>query len=776
MQLRDFLSSEQLGLALINALPDALFVVDAAGSIVAVNATALELLGYAESELIGQPVEMLIPERLRAQHAQARHRFVEQPSQRSMAQGRELKALRRDGQELSAQIALSPVKYQATLLVLVAVRETPDYVRALREAEERYRSALEHAPDAVFVADLSGRYIEVNSAACKMLGYTREQLLGKTIMDLIPPEDLPRLAEARRKLLQPGTADVTEWSLMRADGVALPVEVSAMIHPDGRWQAFARDVSERKRAGAAVARALRELETVLETLPDPVAIRIGELFAYVNPAWLRILGYADPRELIGKKVLDSIHPNDVAIASARLTVPAAKGQGDTTELRMLAKDGSAVPLDFPPSLELHYHGEPARMVVAHDRREEKRVAAALATRERLVTVGTLAAGVGHELNNPLQSVSMNLELLREELRNVAGGSPSARYRELVDMADDALRGAERIRKIVIGLHTFSRGEREEQSLLDVRSVLELSLNLAQNELRHRARVELDFEPVPPVMADESKLAQVFINLLVNAVQAMPERPAEDNEVRVVTRADEQERVVVEIRDNGSGMAPEVRSRIFEPFFTTKPVGMGTGLGLAISYNIVTSLGGQIECQSETGVGTTFRVVLPRAREAVHRSGLRQLAPPTLRGRILVVEDELTVARLLERVLSRDHVVDLAADGVGALERLSLRRDYDIVLCDVMMPRMNGMELFESVSRQYPELAERFVFMSGGATRPDVQAFLDSVTNEKLYKPFSVPSVKALVGRLLEANRAAERRTSTERSGRVGAPELRFVPK
>jgi two-component system, cell cycle sensor histidine kinase and response regulator CckA len=529
-----------------------------------------------------------------------------------------------------------------------------------------------------------------------------------------------------------------------------------MIHPDGRWQAFARDVSERIRAETEVARALHELETVLETLPDPVAIRSGELFAYVNPAWLRVLGYANPGELIGAKVLDSIHPDDRAIGSVHLAAPVTRGPGGMHELRMLAKDGCVVPLDFSPAVELHYHGKPARLVVAHDRREEKRVAAALATRERLVTVGTLAAGVGHELNNPLQSVSMNLELLRDELNHVSGGSPSAGYRALFDMATEALRGVERIRKIVVALHTFSRGEREELSLLDVRSVLELSLDLAQNELRHRVRIRRELEPVPAVMAEESKLAQVFINLLVNAVQAMPERSTEDNEVRVATHADPQGRAVIEISDNGLGMTPEVRRRIFEPFFTTKPVGQGTGLGLAISYNIVTSLSGQIECESEPGVGTTFRVVLPRAQGAPHRSGLRPSISTRLRGRILVVEDEPVLSRLLQRVLSREHDVDVVADGVGALERLALHPDYDVVLCDVMMPRLNGMELFRQVLRGDPKLAGRFVFMTGGATRADVQAFLDSVPNERLYKPFSVSSVEALVGRLLEASGASQR--------------------
>jgi CheY-like chemotaxis protein len=194
------------------------------------------------------------------------------------------------------------------------------------------------------------------------------------------------------------------------------------------------------------------------------------------------------------------------------------------------------------------------------------------------------------------------------------------------------------------------------------------------------------------------------------------------------------------------------------------VGKGTGLGLAITYNIVTSMAGQIECESEPGVGTTFRLVLPPARAAPRASGLRPLVTTQERGKILIVEDEPVVAHLLERVLSREHHVERATDGVDALARLRLDQDYDIVLCDMMMPRMNGMELFERIAGAYPKLASRFVFMTGGATRPDVQAFLDSVPNEKLYKPFSVPAVKSLVSRLVEAHGRSGRGTSERRRG------------
>jgi len=756
MHLPSSLASEQLLLALVDALPDALFVVRGDGSIVAVNSAAQHLFGYTEEELLGRSVETLIPERLRHGHEQTRLKYLAQPTQRNMAQGRELLALRRDGRELSVQIALSPVAAPGPRLVVVALRETPDHIRLLRQTEERYRSALAQAPDAVFVADLSGRYTEVNPAACRLLGYTEEQLLRKTIMDLVPAEDSTRLAETKTRLLVPGAADVATWTLLRADGTRLPVEVSAMIHPDGRWQQFVRDISERQRAEAAIALALHELETVLEMLPDPVAIRIDECFAYVNPAWLRLLGYSHAGDLVSKSFASSVHVDDIPLSERLMSATA--DEKESFELRLVAKDGSAIPLDFPPSLALHYQGKPARLVVAHDRRAERRVAAALAARERLATVGTLAAGVGHELNNPLQNVTMNLELLREELERMALSSPSPRARELVQMTNEALLGTERLRKIVLGLHTFSRGEREEKSFLDVRTVLGLSLDLTQNELRHRLRVERDLRPVPTVLADDSKLAQVFINLLVNAAQAMPDRPEESNVVRVTAGTDDRGHAVVEISDNGIGMTADVRRHIFEPFFTTKPVGQGTGLGLAISYNIVTSLGGQLDCESEPGVGTTFRISLPPASETPTHSVLRQSAPkPPVRSKILLIEDEAVVARLLQRVLSREHDVDIAEDGARALELLTGDGDYAVILCDVMMPRLNGMELFERVLHVKPWLAPRFVFTTGGATRADVEAFLDSVPNEKLYKPFSLPDVRLLVSKMVQSYLASEPR-------------------
>ena len=751
--MRSFVDSVELSGALIDALPDALVLVDGDGRIVAVNARVEELLGYQQSELLAKSLDVLIPEQLRGAHEQRRKAYTQSPARRPMAAGRELSARHKDGSEVSVLVALSPLASAQGRLVVAVLRETPDHLPALRLAEERYRSAIEQAPDAVFVADLQGRYTEVNSAACRMLGYAREQLIGKTIMELIPPEDLARLAATRAQLLKPGEVQVSEWTLLRADGVRLPVEVSAKIHADGRWQAFARDISERKRMVEVAVRTLRELETVLDTIPDPVAVRVGDNFEYVNRALLRVLGYGEAREMLRRPVLDSVHPDDRSLAVAWMERVNQTGRAQPMEVRLLAKDGSSVPLELAASLGLSYRGRPAALLVAHDRREWKRLEAALGERDRLATVGTLAAGVGHEINNPLQNITMTLELLREELIAMSAEVPARRVERLLELADDARLGAQRIAKIVRGLDTFARGEREEAAVLDLHTVLDLSISLTGNQLRHHVQLHTDLRATPLVFCDESRLAQVFINLLTNAAQAMADRPAERNVLRVCSWTDERGRAVVEIGDNGPGMTDEVRARVFEPFFTTKPVGEGSGLGLAIAHSIVTSFGGELSCASELGVGSTFLVRLPASTQEDVRPAQRRRQSGSVprRGRILVVEDDPVVAALVERVLSADHHVERAADGLQGLARLASEPRYDVILCDLMMPNMSGIQLYQRVLSEQPELGERFVFMTGGATG-GAQAFLDGVPNRKLAKPFSMLTLRELVNDVLNQPR------------------------
>jgi signal transduction histidine kinase len=236
--------------------------------------------------------------------------------------------------------------------------------------------------------------------------------------------------------------------------------------------------------------------------------------------------------------------------------------------------------------------------------------------EKMAAVGTLAAGVGHEINNPLAYIISNLHYISDEVRSATRREGKSENWAEVELAlAETLQGADRVRRIVQDLRTFSRLTPAHPVRVELHTVLDSALTIADAQLRHRARVVKDYGPVPPVLADETRLGQVFLNLLMNAAQAIPASSPHAHEIRVTTRQDEQGRAVVSVRDTGAGIPPEVLPRIFEPFFTTKPVGEGTGLGLSICHTYVQAMRGEIRVHSELGHGSTFEVVLP-AEDAV----------------------------------------------------------------------------------------------------------------------------------------------------------------
>jgi signal transduction histidine kinase len=230
--------------------------------------------------------------------------------------------------------------------------------------------------------------------------------------------------------------------------------------------------------------------------------------------------------------------------------------------------------------------------------------------ERLATIGQLAAGIGHEINNPLAFILGNLDYVQQQMVETAGGALSKDQQELLEALADARDGAERVRLIVRDLKVLSHPNDMERGPVDVVASLRSAMKVAGYELRGKGRLVEALEEVPPVNGHKARLCQVFLNLLINAAHALPTGQAARNEIRLSVRAGGDKRVLVEVSDTGCGIPPENLERIFSPFFTTKPVGAGTGLGLSVSHSIVTALGGDISVESEVGRGTTFRVSLP----------------------------------------------------------------------------------------------------------------------------------------------------------------------
>ena len=378
---------------------------------------------------------------------------------------------------------------------------------------------------------------------------------------------------------------------------------------------------------------------------------------------------------------------------------------------------------------------------AHVRKARRRLHAESAHELSEAGLRQLAVGVAHELNNPLASVVSNLGMLDEELTRLADSLPPDR-RELVgEMVAESTESATRMRDIVRDLQTFSRSGQPSSRALDLVPIVEASLRMVQNQIRHHARVEKVYERAPRVAADESRLAQVFLNLLLQAAEAVPAGRADEHQITLTVGTDAGGRAVVEISDTGPGMEPQELGRVFEPYRT----GRSGGLDLSVCRNLIASMGGQIDVESMPGEGTRFRVVLPPAAEVAEPAAPQRpsVAKGTQRLQILVVDDEALVARSLRRAL-RDHQVTIASSGQEALDLLATGASFDVVLCDLMMPELTGMDVYERVVAERPELAARFVFMTGGAFTGRARDFLDRVDNERLDKPFDVVKVRELV--------------------------------
>jgi PAS domain S-box-containing protein len=369
--------------------------------------------------------------------------------------------------------------------------------------------------------------------------------------------------------------------------------------------------------------------------------------------------------------------------------------------------------------------------------DTKDLAQRLVLSDRMISIGTLAGGMAHEINNPLATISAYLDLLTEH--------PEARQSDA--LVAEARGAIDRIRNIMRGLTAFSRADQDVRTPIDVERVLELAIGMAGNEVRHRARLVRHFGGTPPVQANEARLGHVFINLLVNAAESIPEGQADRHEIHVTTRTDDAGWAVVEIRDSGAGIPREVQDRIFDPFFTTKPVGKGTGLGLSISHGIVRSLGGEILVRSEVGRGSTFSVSLPPSKEAPRSSPairLPAVEEDERRGHVLIVDDEVAFANSLRRLLSSEHMVSIVANGREALTRIQAGERFDVILCDLMMPEMTGSDLYAALTEQAPDQARRIIFITGGAFSPAAQQFLERVPNPCFEKPCDIQKLRASI--------------------------------
>lgn len=511
----------------------------------------------------------------------------------------------------------------------------------------------------------------------------------------------------------------------------------------------------------AISERERRLSTALNAIADAVvAVDLAGKVTYLNPAAEALIG-ASAESAIGKTADQVLQLMDMRSGSTDARTVADPGD---MRLRNLSTgvpssvNETATPIVDAGQLQ-------GAVMVFRDVGEKKRMQQQLELADRLASLGTMAAGTAHELNNPLTVVITNAGFLSEELllvqREIESGTLSEpvdkRLKRIFEALGDVQAAASRMGRIVADLRGFARPVDQQYKVMDLHRCIDWAVRATAHEFQHRASLRTRFDRAPDVSGDSGRLEQVLVNLLVNAAHAIPPGRADQNEVWISLSTDTQGRAVIEIRDSGAGIRPENLQKIFEPFFTTKAAGSGTGLGLSICHGIVKSLGGDISVTSEPGSGTTFTVVLPPAPAKAATVPAEETGTSTvLRGRVLLIDDESALLRAMQRILEdEEHFVEVTQSARDALAMIERGERFDVILSDLMMPMMTGVDFYEALLTRNPVLAHSVVFVSGGAVTAKVDAFLRSVPNLRLEKPFKAAQLRDIVQRGLTQRPGAE---------------------
>jgi PAS domain S-box-containing protein len=564
---------------------------------------------------------------------------------------------------------------------------------------------------------------------------------GKT---LLSPEDGPLFRAANGETLDdaeiclrpPGTDQLTRFH----------VTARPLITDSGELRGgmvVLRDITEQKRAEHEILVSRSQWQSLVEHAPDFImnVDREGKV-RFIN----RVAPGFNLDDVIGMRLGADVPPEQQDRIQRALESCINRGEGTEYEVSAPRSDGS---LRWYSCVlgPVRRNGEiTGAVVIARDITEKKLTDSLMVETDRMASVGALAAGIAHEINSPLASLFVNLTLATRDAEVAAAGHDLAPT--LLEELKDAREAAERVRQIVSDLRIFTGWDGERLGPVDVEELLETTLRTARYEIRHRARVETHYDKVPLIRADGARLGQVFLNLVLNATQAIPEGNPAKNEIRVSSSVDSAGRVVVRVADTGEGIPLELQPRVFTPLLSTKPRAGVMALGLSVCKRIVTELGGEISFTSEPGKGTEFSVVLPASPFVEIQSQAASKSAPVpaevRRGRVLVIDDEPAVAAAMKRVLSPEHDITVVDSGARALELIQSGAHFDAIFCDVLMPQMSGIDLYETVSRVLPDQAKRFVFVTGGSFTARAQDFLDTVPNPHVEKPFHIATLRSII--------------------------------
>ena len=715
--------------------------VDADGRIVLVNARTERLFGYRRDELIGLPMDMLVPDAVRDVHPGHRGGYIAYPQPRLMGAGMEPAGRRHDGTTFPAEISLSALDTEQGILVFAAVRDVTQRRLAAQSAAQ-LAAIIQSSHDAVIGKTLDQVITSWNPGAERLYGYTAAEVTGRHIEVLIPAGDREREAAVVAAVARGERVDQYQARRLRKDGTT--VEVSLNLSPIADRTgtiigvaSVARDVTERQRAGA-------RFRGLMDAGPDAMVCvdRDGHI-VLVNGQTERLFGYhrdelvGQPVEILVPDQVRGLHPAHRAGYAAD---PRPRAMGADLQPAGRRRDGSTFPAEV--SLAAMGTGEgllvtavirdvTERLEIAAERErlgiqaERDELERHLHQSQRLESLGQLAGGVAHDFNNLLGVISNYAAFVGEE---VARQPVDERWQAVRNDIGQVQRAAEQAAGLTHQLLAFARQEMIQPRVLNLNDVVQSVEQLLIRTLGEHIELIADLTAdLPSVLADPGQVEQVLVNLAVNARDAMPQGgkliiqtastsidvPAHQEDGAYQGEMPPGRYVALKVSDTGTGIPKDVLDRVFEPFFSTKPKGEGTGLGLATVYGIVTQAGGHVRIYSEPGLGTSLTALLPVTEQDIAAATPPPVEPQRGQGQtVLVVEDEAAIREVTRRILARNgyHVV-AAASGHEALNVLATQLEHiDVLLTDVIMPRMQGKEFADQVLVIQP--AARVIFMSG----------------------------------------------------------------
>jgi len=627
--------------------------------------------------------------------------------------------------------------------------------QALIDEGMRWRTLMEQSRDGIVILDQDGHVYDCNQKFADMVGFPLESMYQLTVFDweyLYPPERTLEMIQNIDK-----TGDHFETKHRRKDGSIYDAEIStnaAVFAGQKLVFCICRDITERKQIEEALRQSEQKLTVMFDSLPEGITVTdIDGKIVQLNSAAACMHGYHKQDGLIGKSAFVLISKEDHAKAADSLKRTLETGFSGILEYELVRKDGSTFSARLNASLMKDTSGKPAGFIaITTDITEEKKEEEAKQRAEqmaqvssRLATVGQMASGVAHEINNPLTGVIgfANLLLRKDIPEAVRKDVETIRY------------NAQRVASIVQRLLIFARWQKPQRESVDINAIVGTTVVMRAYEMEaNNIKTTMDLAPdLPEIAADGGQMQEVFLNIILNAETEMKLAHNKGNLLIKTERIDNTIRI--SFRDDGPGIPPENLERVFEPFFTTREVGQGTGLGLSISHGIIAEHGGQIYARSKLGKGATLIVELPIVNAAQVCEVVEPLtdeANNEITGRILVVDDEPVIRELLSEILAdRGHEVETVDNATDALKKLESER-YSLILLDIKMPGMNGIEFYQHIRDKAKSLARRIVFITGDAMGKETWHFLRQTKAPYLTKPFDEKKLEKVLSGILTSGR------------------------